>query len=95
MLTTKGVAAVPRASVVVLSGTLTAFGLPLEGIALILGVDEFMDMARTAVNLLGNCLATAVVARAEGIPLPNSYAGEVQGLIGNENIEQEAVEALT
>jgi len=70
MLTTKGVAAVPRASLVVLAGTLTAFGLPLEGIALILGVDEFMDMARTAVNLLGNCLATAVVARWEGIPLP-------------------------
>jgi proton glutamate symport protein len=70
MLTTKGVAAVPRASLVVLSGTLTTFGLPLEGVALILGVDEFMDMARTAVNLLGNCLATAVVARWEGVKLP-------------------------
>ncbi|MGK5083838.1 cation:dicarboxylase symporter family transporter [Bdellovibrionota bacterium FG-1] len=69
MLTTKGVAAVPRASIVVLSGTLTSFGLPLEGIALILAVDEFMDMARTAVNLFGNCLATAVVARWEGIEL--------------------------
>lgn len=69
MLTTKGVAAVPRASIVVLSGTLTAFGLPLEGIALILAVDEFMDMARTAVNLFGNCLATAVVARWEGVDL--------------------------
>lgn len=66
MLTTKGVAAVPRASVVVLSGTLTAFGLPLEGIALILAVDEFMDMARTAINLFGNCLATAVIAKWEG-----------------------------
>jgi proton glutamate symport protein len=66
MLTTKGVAAVPRASIVVLSGTLATFGLPLEGIALILAVDEFMDMARTAVNLFGNCLATAVVARWEG-----------------------------
>ncbi|MFZ9595118.1 MAG: dicarboxylate/amino acid:cation symporter [Bdellovibrionia bacterium] len=76
MLTSKGVAAVPRASIVVLSGTLTAFGLPLEGIALILGVDEFMDMARTAVNLLGNCLATAVVARLEGIELPNETAQE-------------------
>lgn len=69
MLTTKGVAAVPRASIVVLSGTLTAFGLPLEGIALILAVDEFMDMARTAVNLFGNCLATAVIARWEGVNL--------------------------
>ncbi|MBI3557659.1 MAG: cation:dicarboxylase symporter family transporter [Deltaproteobacteria bacterium] len=70
MLTTKGVAAVPRASIVVLSGTLVAFNLPIEGVALILGVDAFMDMARTAVNLLGNCLATAVVARCEGIVLP-------------------------
>lgn len=69
MMTTKGVAAVPRASLVVLSGTLSAFGLPLEGITLILAVDEFMDMARTAVNLLGNCLATAVIARAEKLPL--------------------------
>jgi len=69
MLTSKGVAAVPRTAIVVLSGTLTSFGLPLEGLALILGVDAFMDMGRSAINLLGNCLATAVVARAEGIPL--------------------------
>jgi proton glutamate symport protein len=69
MLTTKGVAAVPRTSIVVLSGTLTAFGIPLEGIALILGVDAFMDMGRSAINLLGNCLATAVIARSEGFPL--------------------------
>jgi proton glutamate symport protein len=69
MLTSKGVAAVPRATIVVLSGTLTAFGLPLEGVALIMAVDEFMDMARTAVNLLGNCLATAVISRTEGIEL--------------------------
>jgi len=66
MLTTKGIAAVPRASLVVLSGTLATFGLPLEGIAVILGVDELMDMARTSTNVLGNCLATAVVARWEG-----------------------------
>ena len=66
MLTTKGIAAVPRASLVILAGTLTTFGLPLEGIALILGVDELMDMARTTVNLVGNCLASAVMARSEG-----------------------------
>ena len=66
LLTTKGVAAVPRASMVVLSATLVAFGLPLEGIVLIIGVDEFMDMARTTVNLLGNCVATCVVAYWEG-----------------------------
>ena len=66
LITSKGIAGVPRASLVVLSGTLTAFGLPLEGIAVILGVDEVMDMARTMVNLVGNCLATAVVGRWEG-----------------------------
>jgi proton glutamate symport protein len=66
MLTSKGVAAVPRASLVILSGTLGTFGLPLEGVAVILGVDAFMDMARTSVNLLGNCLASAVMARWEG-----------------------------
>jgi proton glutamate symport protein len=65
MLTTKGIAAVPRASLVILSGTLVSFGLPLEGVALILGVDELMDMARTTVNLVGNCLASAVMARSE------------------------------
>ena len=73
MLTTKGVAAVPRASLVVLSATLAAFNLPLEGIVMIMGVDEFMDMARTSVNLLGNCVATTVVARWEGEPLSSEF----------------------
>jgi proton glutamate symport protein len=67
MLTSKGVAAVPRASLVVLAGTLTAFNLPLAGIAVILGIDHVLDMGRTAVNLLGNCVASAVVARWEGV----------------------------
>jgi proton glutamate symport protein len=67
MLTSKGVAGVPRASLVVLSGTIATFGIPAEGIGLILGVDAFMDMARTSVNVLGNCLASAVVARWEGV----------------------------
>lgn len=66
LVTSKGIAAVPRASLVVLAGALTSFGLPLEGIAVILGVDELMDMARTMINLVGNCLATAVMARWEG-----------------------------
>ena len=69
MLTSKGVASVPRASLVILAGTVASFGLPVEGIALILGVDTLMDMARTSVNLLGNCLAAAVVARWEGVDL--------------------------
>lgn len=66
MLTSKGVAAVPRASLVILSGALTSFGLPLQGVAVILGVDAVMDMARTSINLVGNCLATVVMARWEG-----------------------------
>jgi proton glutamate symport protein len=72
MLTSKGVAAVPRASLVILAGTLGTFHLPLEGIALILGVDALMDMCRTSVNLLGNCVATAVVARWEGVTISPS-----------------------
>jgi proton glutamate symport protein len=66
MLTSKGVAAVPRVSMVVLIATLQSFKLPLEGAAMILGVDAFMDMARTSVNVLGNCLASVVIARWEG-----------------------------
>ena len=66
MLTSKGMAAVPRASLVVLSGTLTQFGLPLEGVAVILGVDAFMDMGRTSVNVIGNCLASVLLARWDG-----------------------------
>ena len=66
LITSKGVAGVPRASLVVLAGTLHTFGLPVEGIAVILGVDELMDMARTTVNVVGNCLASAIMARWEG-----------------------------
>jgi proton glutamate symport protein len=66
MLTSKGVAAVPRASLVILLGTATSFGLPTWPIFIILGIDELMDMARTAVNVIGNCLATVVVAKWEG-----------------------------
>ena len=66
MLTSKGVAGVPRASLVILLGTLASFKLPVEGVILILGVDELMDMARTATNVIGNCLATVVIAKWEG-----------------------------
>jgi proton glutamate symport protein len=67
MLTSKGVAGVPRAALVILAGTLTSFNLPHSGIALLLGADALMDMGRTSVNVLGNCMAAAVVARWEGI----------------------------
>jgi proton glutamate symport protein len=66
MLTSKGVAGVPRAALVILAGTLSTFHLPMEGAAVLLGVDALLDMARTSVNVLGNCLASAVVARWEG-----------------------------
>ena len=66
MLTSKGVAAVPRAALVILLATLHTFNLPIEGVAIIFGIDELMDMGRTSVNVLGNCMATAVVARWEG-----------------------------
>jgi proton glutamate symport protein len=83
MLTSKGVAAVPRASLVILSGVLAAFHpTALPAVAVILGVDAFMDMARTSVNLFGNCLATVVMARWEGdfgtrdVPVADALAGQ-------------------
>src|SRR5690348_4266865 len=83
MLTSKGVAAVPRASLVILAGTLGTFHLPLEGIALILGVDALMDMCRTSVNLLGNCVATAVVARWEGVTIQHEPGRPVEVALGS------------
>jgi proton glutamate symport protein len=67
MLTSKGVAGVPRAALVILTATLTTFNLPLEGAALLLGIDQVLDMGRTAVNVAGNCIATVIVARWEGV----------------------------
>ena len=67
MLTSKGAAGVPRAAFVILTGTLATFGLPVETASIILGVDALLDMVRTSVNVLGNCLATAVIARWEGV----------------------------
>jgi proton glutamate symport protein len=66
MLTSKGVAGVSRASIVILLGTVGSFGLPVEPVFILLGIDQLMDMARTSVNVLGNCLATVVIAKWEG-----------------------------
>jgi proton glutamate symport protein len=85
LLTSKGVAAVPRASLVILSGTLVQFGLPLQAVGVILGVDALMDMARTGTNVLGNGLATVVMSRWEGefdtpgpdVPVMESFEGHV------------------
>lgn len=65
MLTSKGVAAVPRVSLIVLAGTLASFNVPLIGVAILLGIDQILDMGRTTVNLIGNCVATVVIARWE------------------------------
>lgn len=65
MLTSKGIAGVPRVALVILTGTLTSFNLPVIGVAVLLGIDQILDMGRTTVNLVGNCVAAAVVARWE------------------------------
>ena len=80
MLTSKGVAGVPRAALVILLGTLNSFNLPAEGVIIILGVDELMDMGRTAVNVVGNCLATVVVARWEGAFRNDEWRAEEKDL---------------
>ncbi len=67
MISSKGVAAVPRASLVVITGTLAMFDLPVEGVALILAIDQFLDMGRTATNVVGNAVATSVITKWEGM----------------------------
>lgn len=75
MLTSKGVAGVPRAAIVILAATVASFGLPLEAVAVVFGVDQLMDMARTAINLVGNGLAACVMARWEGEFVPADVRG--------------------
>jgi Na+/H+-dicarboxylate symporter len=101
MVTSKGIAAVPRASLVVVAATLGQFGLPLEGVAFILAVDHFMDMGRTATNVLGNAIATSVVTKWEGmleveepeyVPHPTAPTGTTTG--GRAGLELAHDEAL-
>jgi Na+/H+-dicarboxylate symporter len=66
MLSSKGIAGVPRASLVVVAAVLPIFGLPEAGLLLIMGIDQFLDMGRSATNMIGNSIATAVVAKGEG-----------------------------
>ena len=89
MLSTKGIAAVPGASLIVIAGTAAAFGLPVEGLALILGVDRILDMARTVCNLSGNCLAAAIVGRWE-----NEVSAERLTELMEHPLTDEEVEAL-
>lgn len=76
MVSSKGIAAVPRASLVVIAATLAMFDLPVEGIALVLAIDQFLDMGRTATNVLGNSVATAVITKWEGMLQPPMPEGE-------------------
>ena len=87
MITSKGVAAVPLASLVILAGTLTQFKLPLEAVAVIFGVDTIMDMARTTVNLIGNCLATCVMARWEG-EFDDTATGQISTTDGHKEAQE-------
>ncbi|HLX09490.1 MAG TPA: cation:dicarboxylase symporter family transporter [Thermoanaerobaculia bacterium] len=84
MLTSKGVAGVPRAGLVVLLATAAAFQLPTAPIFLLLGIDALMDMGRTALNVLGNCLATAVIARWEGDLGAAEPAGALPAVVGDQ-----------
>ena len=65
MVASKGIAGVPRVSLIVLAGTLTSFNYPIIGVAILLGIDHILDMGRTTINLIGNCVATVVIARWE------------------------------
>ena len=77
MVTSKGIAGVPRASLVVITATLAHFNIPEAGVLLILGVDHFLDMARSATNVLGNGVATAVVAKWEAVlNRPDAYSAQ-------------------
>ncbi len=91
MLTSKGVAAVPRASLVILIATASTFGFPLWPIMAIYGIDELMDMARTSVNVVGNTLASCVIARWEGeFDDKKALAYETEELIGEKLLKQPA-----
>ena len=80
MITSKGIAGVSRASIVVIASTLAMFKLPEAGILLILAIDQFLDMGRTATNVIGNSIATAVIARTEG---NNDELTELPGIMVN------------
>jgi Na+/H+-dicarboxylate symporter len=75
MLTSKGIAGVPRASLVVIAATLPHFNIPEAGLLLLIGIDQFFDMGRSATNVLGNSVATAVVAKWEGELKPEHASG--------------------
>jgi Na+/H+-dicarboxylate symporter len=78
MLTSKGMAGVPRASLVVIAATLPQFGIPEAGMLLLLGIDHFLDMGRSATNVIGNSIATAAVAKWEGELQSGAHAARTE-----------------
>jgi len=89
MLTSKGMAGVPRASLVVIAATLSTFGIPEAGILLIMGIDQFLDMGRSATNVVGNSIATVVVGKWEGEYNPKELDTMLEGV---EDPEEEAAQ---
>jgi Na+/H+-dicarboxylate symporter len=83
MVSSKGIAGVPRASLVVVAAVLPMFNLPEAGLLLVMGVDHFLDMGRTVTNVLGNAIATAVVAKWEDAIDPEGVAAEVDAEVNN------------
>lgn len=95
MLTSKGVAAVPRVSLIVLAGTLASFNIPLIGVAILLGIDQILDMGRTTVNLVGNCVATVVIARWENefdYDKMNEFVNDTQPRSAYANLAEQRIE---
>ena len=82
MVTSKGMAGIPSASLVVIAGTLAQFGLPVEGMVLILGIDRFLDMGRSATNAVGNSIASAVIGKWEGELLSEEEAARRKSALG-------------
>jgi len=83
MLTSKGIAGVPRASLVVIAATLAQFNIPEAGLLLLLGIDHFLDMGRSATNVIGNSIATAVVSKWEGEWQPPQPAAESEARLAS------------
>ncbi len=88
MVTSKGMAGVPRASLVVIAATLSTFNIPEAGLLLIMGIDQFLDMGRSATNVVGNSIATAVVGKWEGEYDPGKQDEMLEGVEEPEEVAQ-------
>ena len=89
MLSTKGIAGVPGAGIIVVAATAAAFNLPTEGVAILLGIDRLLDMIRTVCNVCGNCMATVVVARWEGELSKDRFNAAYKDLISGKQLKND------